>query len=1041
MKTLMEYFNLRPVVANLVMFGSMLLAVLFWDIIGKEELPELQLNFLRISISYPGATAEDVESFITKPVEEELKGITALRSVSASSSFSSASIRVEFEPHVTNLSEKVQEVKDAVESVSFPQDVERPTYRQFKNSEKAIIDLGIYLEGTTTHSVASRQELQRYVLAVKNRLLSLPEISGVDERGYLNPELQIRIFPEKLDQYELSLSLVKEQVKAQNVRQPVGTLKDKQESEVSVNSPLEDIQSLKEVIVTSGFEGQNIRLKEIAEIREDFNTPNSIIKVQGNEGVILNIKKSTNVDIITAQKKVMKFIDEFNEVNADNKVHIIPMDDESYDIQNRLSLIFDNGLLGFVLIVFVLFLFLDFKSGLWVGMGIPFSLGLTLILCTIMGYTLNNMTLAAIIIVLGIVVDDAIIVAENIQRKLQEGGGTREALQAVVEVGPPVIASLLTTCAAFVPLMFFTGHFGLFVKVIPVVIFCMLFASLIESFLILPGHMIHPIWGEQSFKKWGVSIREKRKALTKKLEDWYQKKIFFLLHHRKVVLGFFVVILFGSFYLAKSQMRYVMFPREETRTFRLKVVGDEDLTKYEMAEKLLEVENILLQDKRGIVLNLNSGIAQNRRGGEVRDNEASIRVEIVPANERKESFKELMAGWTKQFDQLKGFQKIEVQQFRFGSSSGSPIAIEVQENNDKIRTKVLNELKAKLSELEFLTNVEIEKPVVKNEFQIKLKKEEAARLGVSLANIGSALRTYVQGDRLYTINSGDEEVDVRFSTVDTELKEVDRLLNLKVTNDQSYLVPIRNVVEVVQRKKPSSINRESFKRAARVYADIAEGSKTTPLEVAAVVEETIFPDIFKKNPSTNMVWREEVESSRESAGDFQLAGTLALGLIYFLLVVLFNSLLTPLLIASILPFGVMGVIYMFYLHGIVQFGFFSVIGALGMLGVVINDSIVLVNRFEEHLGEMESFDRESMLGEIAKLSSTRLRAIIITTATTVVGLFPTAYGFGGYDSMLSEMMLAMAWGLLLGMFVTLGFVPILYSYYVQFRIRFLRGQV
>ena len=1032
----MLYFNRRPVVANMIMFGIMFVAVMCWDIIGKEELPEHQLNFLRISISYPGAAAENVESFISKPVEEELKGITSLKSVNVTSSFGSASIRVEFEPHVLNLSEKVQEVKDAVDSVSFPSDVENPSYRQFKNSEKAIIDLGIYLDGVSLLDIEKRQLLQSYVLSIKNRLLSLPEVSGVDESGYLAPELQVQVYPEQLKKYELTLANVKEQITAQNVRQPVGNMKDKQESEVAVNAPLETLDALEKVILTSGFEGQNLRLKEIAKIKHGFSTPSSITKIQGNEGVKLSIKKSTNVDIITAQKSIIKFVNDFNEINKDKAIRIIPSDDESYDIRNRLSLIFENGLLGFILIVLVLFLFLDFKSGLWVGMGIPFSLSITLILATLAGYTLNNMTLAAIIIVLGIVVDDAIIVAENIQRKMQKGGGEKEALEAVGDVGAPVIASLLTTCAAFIPLFFFSGIFGLFVKVIPAIIFFMLFASLFESFLILPGHMIHPLWGQEFLKsRFKFSFAETRERLTHKLENWYEKQLAFLLHHRKFVISFFMLALIGSGLLASSQMRYVMFPREESRNFRLKVVGEKGLNKYEMAEKLLEVEKIFLEDDRGIVLNISSDVAQNRRGGEVLDNEASIRVEITPASERDLSFKQLMAGWQKQFDQLEGFEKIELQQFRFGSSSGSPIAIEVQENNDKVRAEVLASLKKKMSELGPLVNVEVEKPIVKNEYQFKLKAEEAASLGVSLSDIGSALRTYIQGDILYTINSGDEEVDLRFSTVDSNIKEIDKLLDLSVSNSAGYLLPIRNVVEVNKREKASSIKRVSFKRAAMIYADLKPEAMTTPLEVASLVEDKIFPEIYRDYPTVNMVWREEVENSRESAGDFQLAGGLVVGLIYLLLVILFNSLVTPLLIASILPFGLMGVIYMFWVHGILQFGFFSVIGALGMLGVVINDSIVLVNKFEEDFSGDQLRERESILSKIANLSATRLRAIIITTFTTVVGLFPTAYGVGGYDSMLSEMMLAMAWGLLFGMFVTLVFVPVLYSYYYQARLK------
>ncbi len=1035
MKSLMQYFSNRPVVANTFMFGLMIVAFAFWSKIGKEELPEHQLNYLQASLSYPGASAEDVEVFVTKPIEEELKGITSLKSIETNSSFGSATVKVEFEPSVTNLSEKVQEIKDAIDSVDIPDDVENPSYRQFKNSEKTFINIGMYLKETPLLNTADRILLQKYVLATINKFLSLTEVSGVEDSGYLNPELQVKLLPEKLEQFELTLENIKSEISSQHVRQPVGNLEDRSESEVSVSSRLETVKALEDVIISSGFEGQQLRLSQIAEIKNGFANQTSVTKIMGNEGIILDLKKSTSVDIISAQRAVMKFVQEFNEVNSGSRVRMITMDDESYDIRNRLNLIVENGILGFILIALVLFVFLDIKSGLWVGMGIPFSLSVTLICALIAGYTINNMTLAAIIIVLGIVVDDAIIVAENIQRH-KENGKPGSPLDSVGEVGAPVLASLLTTCAAFVPLWFFSGVFGLFVKVIPTIIFFMLFASLIESFLILPGHMIHALPFEKYWNKGeGKGLAKLRKRYTKKLETTYEKLCLKLLHYRGFVLLGFIAILLGGGVILKSKMKYVMFPREESRNFRIKIVANEGITRKQMAKKIQEVENIFLHDKRDIVLNIQSTIAQNRRGGEVRDNEASIRVEITAATEREETFKDLIAGWTKEFKKLKGFTEISVQKNRFGSNSGSPIAIEIQENSDEIRKEVVDDLKKGLSKINGLINIEVEKPVVKNEYHMQINREEAMRLGVSLDDIGSTLRTYIQGDTLYTINSGDEEVDMTLSIVDNQKDDINKLLRLTVRNENDYLVPISSLVRVEQRKKNSSIKRVSFKRATMIYADIDSKAQMTPLDAATKMEKQVFPNIYKKFPTTNLVFREEIENSRESEGDFSLAGILVVGLIYVLLIILFNSLVTPLIIGTILPFGIVGVIYTFYAHGLTQFGFFSVIGALGMLGVVINDSIVLIDKFEGFFDHenTEGYTKIDYIRKIAGLSTTRLRAIIITTLTTVAGLLPTAYGVGGYDSMLSEMMLAMAWGMMFGMFITLGLVPVIYSYYIQLK--------
>jgi multidrug efflux pump subunit AcrB len=498
MKTIIQYFIRRSVIANAIMFGLILASIMLWPKMGKEEMPEFAMNWVMVSIRYPGASAADVELFITKPIEEKLKGLTSLQEVQATSSFSSATFRIIFEPSTTNLTEKIQEVKDAIDATELPREVNDPIYRQFKSAEKAIIDIGIFYKNKEILSVDERYLLQEYALSLKNKMIALAHISGIDQNGYLRPELQIKIKPDQLTRHEITLGQIKDQIVAQNVRRPIGSLKDKFESEVTINSGLETVSAMNDVIISAGFQGQKLKLSQIAVIDRGFEESNSITKIQGHEGILFNVKKSANVDILKATDSIKNFIAEFEQQNPDAPIGIVLIDDESQDVRDRLALIGTNGLIGFVLIVIVLFIMLDFKSGVWVGMGIPFSLAFTLLLTHLMGLTINNMTLAAIIIVLGIVVDDAIIIAENIVR-FRHQKGDHSATEAVVQMVGPVLASVLTTCAAFIPLYYFTGRFGLFVKVIPTVIMLMLLASLIESFFILPSHMVHPFKGENLF--------------------------------------------------------------------------------------------------------------------------------------------------------------------------------------------------------------------------------------------------------------------------------------------------------------------------------------------------------------------------------------------------------------------------------------------------------------------------------------------------------------------------------------------------------------
>lgn len=1020
MRGLIRYFLNRPVIANVLMFGIILSTIGLWPKIGKEEMPEFAFNWVRVSIPYPGASAADVELFIIKPVEEKIKGVTGLEKVRSTGAYGSASFSIEFSP-TDNLNEKVQEVKDAVDSVQLPREAEDPVYRQFKSSEKAIIDVGIYLKDRELLSVEDRQKLQEYALGFKNKILGLEEISGIEMSGYLIPELQIKVDPEKLRKYEISMNQVKEQIVQQNIRQPIGSMRDEGESEVSIVSELDSVESLQNVIVTSGFQGQKLKLSDIAKIKEGFERSNSIQKIQGNEGIRISIQKSSNTDILSGQKAVIKFIKEFERDLGDSELGFAVIDDESYDVRNRLSLIGTNGLLGFVLIALVLFVFLDLKSGIWVGMGIPFCLAFTLIACLVIGYTVNNMTLAAIIIVLGIVVDDAIIVAENIQRHKKS-----DVVESTTSMMAPILASVLTTCAAFIPLYFFSGRFGMFVKYIPAIVFLMLLASLLESAFILPAHMKSDLPFLKKRKTDDkIGLRER---LVQRVEAHYEAFLEKVLPWRSLIMLFFVALLGGSYYIYTQKLKYVMFPREESRDFSVKAVAPPGATRYQMAKIVAPLEDLFLDDDRGLVTSVRTSIGQSRRGGEVRENEASIRVEILPPSERSVSLNQMIKGWEEEAKGLEGFEEIRFLKSRFGSDSGSAVEILVLANNNEEREKVSNDLKSALEGFNELANVEIEKPLVKDEYKLEIKRALVSRLGIDYSQLSGVLRSYIEGDVLYTLNKDEEEVDVRFTSLETSKDDVNKLLQLTVANREGYLVPIGKLVDVVKRSKPANINRQAFKRNVLVLADLRPEAQTTPLEIADRLENEHFPRILKGRPNAQLEFVGEIQDSRESQSDFGVSIALVLGLIYILLVFLFDSTFTPLLIGAVIPFGAVGVALAFYLHGMEQYGFFAVIGALGMIGVVINDSIVLVNKLETL-----PLDLSERFKAIANFTSTRLRAVVVTTLTTVAGLFPTAYGFGGYDSMLAEMMLAMGWGLVFGMLITLVLTPCLYSYFYDFK--------
>jgi len=491
MHTLISFFCRRHLLANVLFFGFLILSFFVWFSIGKEEMPEFASNWIRVRTNYPGAPAEDVELFVTKPLEEELKGVVGIEEIISSSSVGNSSLRIIIDDDYPKKDEVIRDIKDAVLRVDLPAEVRNlPIIRQFKSSEKAILDIGMYHRDFEFLDTKARAQLQKYVLSFENQMLALKEISSIDRSHYRKPELQILVNLKEKQNLQLSLSEIKSQIQEGHIRLPVGTMRDRGESKVTALNEYEDVESFKGLILRGNYEGVGIRLGEIATIKEGFIRSNTIFKINGHEGVFLHVKKSVSTDILTANRAVMDFIKKFKLQNKDSPIGIVLMDDESFAVRNRLKIITTNGIVGFFLIIVVLFLFLNIKTGFWVAMGIPFSMAFTLIVALIAGYTVNNMTLAGIIIVLGIVVDDAIIIAENITRKIEQGLSPEvAAIEGTSEVFRPILASILTTCVAFVPLLFFEGFFGRLVAFIPLVVTLMLVGSLIESYLILPAHI------------------------------------------------------------------------------------------------------------------------------------------------------------------------------------------------------------------------------------------------------------------------------------------------------------------------------------------------------------------------------------------------------------------------------------------------------------------------------------------------------------------------------------------------------------------------
>ncbi|MFH1384552.1 MAG: efflux RND transporter permease subunit [Candidatus Omnitrophota bacterium] len=1018
---IITYFARRHLLINFMFVAVFIGGVFAWQHTNKEEMPDITFDRVRITVRYPGAPAEDVEYFVTKPIEEELRGIDGVYRVTSTSSVGSSNISVELEPNYPNKDEAITEIRNGVLDVDLPDDViDDPSVRVFKTSKKAIIDIALMYKDVHLLDVESRRILQKYAFSLENQLLNLSEVNSINKTGYLQEEIQIKVYPEKLREFNIPFNTVMQETKANHLRQPAGTIESPQEPKVTLLSELNTTEKLSNLVIQGGFEGRLIRLGEVADIRSAYEKNNEVMKINGHEGIILNVVKSSSYGILDAIDVVERVVEEFKKNNLEGtSIDLQLLDDESLDVRNRLSIVGMNAAIGFSLIILILFTFLTVQSGLWVAMGIPFTFCFTMICASFMGYTINNTTLAAVIIVMGMIVDDAIVVAENITRFSQQGMGREEAVvKGTTYVLLPIIASIVTTCVAFIPLFFFSGHFGKFVQFIPPIIFLMLGASLLESILILPGHM--------NFKlPFGNETSSRRTHWFQKIEDGYGWLLERLLPGKWIIFIFFLGLLVFSGSIAHTTMKFVMFPREETQNVSITGIVHDDAKRYDTARLTTQVEDVLTPYIGKEVIGFRTDIARSRRGGAVEENRFHIQVEIVPKEKRKKSADALIKEWNAAFEGLNGFNKLTIQKSHWGQESGTPIEILVQENKDPVRAALVAELAAAMKDHAALTNVEIEEGLRVPEYKVDIDHDKIKRLSINPADIASTFRAALEGTVLYDFSNGYEDIDVRFTIIDEAKGDINKVLSLPVENKGDYLVPLGDIVRVSEVVSPNAIERQDLKRTTMLDAAIKKGAGKTPLEIAADFETRIFPRLVSRFPTAVMSFAGEVKDTRESKSDLTNAITLAVFLIYIILAVLFNSLVKPLIIMLAIPFGVVGIIIAFWLHGKTLFGFYAAIGALGLAGVVVNDSIIMLVKLEKEYDR--AHDAHDANHQIAQIAKTRLRAIILTTITTVAGVLPTAYGFAGYDAMLAEMMLALAWGLMFGTVITLILIPCVYS--------------
>jgi len=1023
MRTIIEYFSRNHTFAYLTTFMFILIGISTVFTIKRDTFPSFDLGVLTVLTRYPGASAEDVELSITNKIEKELKTLTGVDYITSLSMDNISSISVTLDPNIKKPDKVKQKIRDAVGRVTDlpPEIPQRPLITEIEASVLPIIEVGV------TGDIPYK-ELRRISTQLENDLDQIQGVAKIDRVGYRNREILVEIDPNSINQYNISLRDTINAIKLRNLRLTAGNIKSGSfETSLITQSEFDTPMAVSDVIIRSSSGGIITQLKDIAQIKDGFEENTIIPHLNGKPTIALSIRKSEEADNIRVCNRIKEKIAEINKTLPEN-VEILFANDESTTVKNSFSIVLWNGIIGFALVILILRLFMNLTLSIWVAMGIPFTFMGAIFLLPFFGSFLDTITLTSMIIVLGIIVDDAIIVSDSIYSRWQKGESPEQAaIEGTYQVWRPVLTTIATTLCAFAPMFFVSGTMGKFIYVIPLTVSLALIVSIAEAVVILPSHL------SSSLKR--TSHTSSNPSLWfENLRKSYQYLLSRLLRWRYLLIFLFMFLFYGVFQIGKHNLDVVLFPSEMAKQFFIIIELPDGSNLEKTTEMTKKVEKLILDLEPGEIESFTTRI-----GGTYEANlfptfgkdQAFIRVNLPIYSNQLKSASEIVEQLREQTKLISGIKKISYKIESGGPDVGRPITIRIVGTNDLMRMSLSNAIVAYLEQTKGVRDIERNDLSDKKQIQAVINHQALARLGLNATDIALNLRIAYTGETVTKVRYEDEEIDFIVSCKSEAVKDLDVVRNLLIPNARGDLIKLGTVVKFVPENGTPDYYHYNGNRAVIITADV-DLDIVTPLEAT---NQVINHFKIKSNwPGMQLLIGGEAEETSQSLKSLAITMIVAVVGIYFLLILLFRSLLQPFLVISAIPFSILGVIIAYLLHG-TPLSFTGMLGVIGLAGVVVNDSLVMV----DHLNELRSVSPKANLIElVAQGSANRFRAIVMTTLTTVAGVTPTVYGLGGTDPFMAPMALSLGYGLVFATPLILFLVPCSYMVYVDITNKFQR---
>lgn len=1036
MRKLIAYFIKHSVAVNVLVIAFLIFGGVGAYKLNSSYFPLVDSKNISINVTYPGASPQEVEEGIILKIEDNLKGLNGVDRVTSTSRENSGNINVEIEKG-KNIDFMLLEVKNAVDRV--------PTFPV--GMEPLIVSKLEALRPTITFSISGENiplaTLKQIGRQVENDLRGIDGISQIQITGYPEEEIEIAINETTLLAYNLSFAEVSQAVNESSLITTGGTIKTSTEEYlIRANSRSYYADELSNLIVKSDASGRIIRLKDIAEVQDKFSeTPNANY-FNGNLSINVTITSTNTEDLITSADKAKEYINDFNQKYDNVEINIIR--DLSITLVERTNLLTENAIIGMILVLMFLSLFLNTRLAFWVAFGLPIAFLGMFMLAGYFNVTINVLSLFGMIIVIGILVDDGIVIAENIYQHYEKGKTPEQAaIDGVMEVLPAIVSAILTTILAFAIFLFLDGGIGDFFGEVSVVVILTLVVSLVEALIILPAHLAHSkaLRKQNNTPKSGLAgafqkifsklryINKLGDAIMRWLRDTlYSPSLRFALQHKFFTFSIFVVFLiltYGSF--GGGIIRGAFFPQIASDQVRISLnmpngtnekVTDSIISLIE--QRAIEVTDQISEEYFGSdgEKQLVKNIIKNVGPG---SSSASLSINLLEGEERPNEITSRLV--TNRIQERVGLI-FGVESLVFGSGGnfgGSPVSISFLGNNITELKAVKTALKKRLENNVLLKDVTDNDPAGIKEIRIKLN-ETAYALGLNLRTVMTQVRAGFFGSQAQRFQRGQDEIRVWIRYNRENRSSIKSLDNMRILIPNGDRVPLKEIASYEIARGDVAINHLEGRREIQVSADIKDPKKTSSTDIMDEIENEIMPEILAKYPTVTPSFEGQNREFSKLNDSLKPVGLIVLLLIYIVIAFTFRSYSQPLLLLFLIPLSLPAVAWGHWIHDF-PVNILSMLGIIALIGIMVNDGLVLIGKFNNNLREGMAYDNA-----LYEAGRARFRAIFLTSITTVAGLAPLIFEESRQAQFLIPMAISIAYGIGFATVLTLIVLPIFLAF-------------